>query len=104
MSKYYGKIGFGITTEVTPGVYEVQTQERAYYGDVYKISRQYDKGEGLNDNLNINNEISILADPFACSNFHAMRYIEWMDSKWKITNVTVEYPRLRLSIGGLWNG
>ena len=46
---------------------------------------------------------SIIADPFAYQNFHAMRYIEWMGAKWKITKVNVQSPRLILSVGGVYN-
>jgi hypothetical protein len=33
-----------------------------------------------------------------------MRYVEFMGTKWKITNIEVQYPRLTLSIGGEYNG
>ena len=57
----------------------------------------------LNDNINIANEISIVADPYANGNFYAMRYVVFMGAKWKITNVRVAYPRLILTIGGIYN-
>ena len=49
------------------------------------------------------NEISIVADPFARENFHRMRYVVFMGAKWKITKVEVGYPRLILTIGGLYH-
>ena len=57
----------------------------------------------INDNLNISNEFSIIADPFAYENFQNMRYIVFMGAKWKITSVEVQYPRLILTVGGVYN-
>lgn len=103
--KFYGKIGFMETVETTPGVYEEQITERNYYGDVMRVSRRYSgSSEKVNDDLDINNEISIVADAYAYQNFHALRYVEWMGAKWKVSSVTVERPRLILSVGGVYNG
>lgn len=107
MAKYYGTIGFGVTSETDPvnrpGVYEVTIEEHPYYGDVLSNNRRYERADGLNDDLNIRNEFSILADPFAIENFSAMRYLTWLGSKWKITDVKVDFPRMTLSVGGVWN-
>ena len=104
MAKYYGAIGYAETVETAPGVYEEQITERNYYGELVRNTRRLQTSDQVNDNINIANEISIIADPFATQNFHAMRYIEFMGAKWKITNVEVRYPRLILTIGGLYNG
>lgn len=103
MAKFYGTIGYGETKEIRPGVWREDITEREYYGDVLQFIRRWESGEHLNDDLNVNNKISIVADPFACQNFHTMRYVEWMEVKWKVTNVEVQYPRLILTIGGVYN-
>lgn len=103
--RFYGKVGFMQTFETAPGVYEEQITERSYYGDVLRNSRRYSgSSEKVNDDLDINNEISIVADAYAYQNFHALRYVEWMGAKWKVSSVTVERPRLILSVGGVYNG
>ncbi|MCM1224006.1 MAG: hypothetical protein NC548_57095, partial [Lachnospiraceae bacterium] len=56
-----------------------------------------------NDDISIANEISIVADPFANENFYSMRYVVFRGAKWKISNVEVQYPRLILTIGGVYN-
>lgn len=104
MAKYYGKIGFAENVEVRPGYWEEQITERPYYGDLIRNARRLQSTDQLNDDINIVNEISILADPYANQNFHAMRYIWFMGAKWKVSNVNVQYPRLILTIGGLYNG
>ena len=104
MAKWFGKIGFAETKETSPGVWTSEIIDREYYGEVLRNSRRLQASDKLNDDINISNEISIVADPFANNNFHSMKYIEFMGAKWKITNVEVKYPRLVLTIGGLYNG
>ena len=103
MAKFYGVIGYGETAETKPGTWTEQITERKYYGDLTRNSRRLQSADKLNDNLNISNEISIVADPFAYQNFHLMKYVELMGVKWKITNVEVQYPRLILTIGDVYN-
>lgn len=102
--KYYGKIGFVDTQETTPGVWEEVVTERYYYGDVTRNIAKWQSANQLNDDRNISNQISIVADPFAYEHFHKMRFIEWMGSRWKISDIEVQFPRLNLSIGGVYNG
>lgn len=103
MAKFCGVIGYVITNEIEPGVYVEEVIENEYYGDVIRNTRRLREAAKVNDDINISNQISIVADPFANNNFHAMRYIVFMGTKWKITEVEVQYPRLILSIGGLYN-
>lgn len=103
MAKFYGKVGYADTSETAPGVWTEVITEREYYGDVLRISRRLQSTDQLNDDIIIDNEFSIVADPFAYQNFHTMRYIEWMGAKWKITKVNVQSPRLILSVGGVYN-
>ena len=102
--KWCGVIGFAKKVETTPGVWADIITERSYYGDVNRVSRRLESTSQLNDNVNIANEFSIVADPFANQNFQAIRYIEFMGAKWKISNVEVQHPRLLLTAGGEWNG
>lgn len=104
MAKFYGKIGYANTVETKPGVYEEQIVERSYYGDLIRNTRRLQSADKVNDDINISNEISIVADPYATNNFHTMRYAVFMGTKWKISNVEVSYPRLILTLGGVYNG
>lgn len=103
MAKWSGQIGYGVDVEVTPGRHEIQINERRYYGDLTRNTRRYVTGEGLNDNLEIQNDISIVADEYAYQNFHSIMYVTYMGNKWKVRSVEVKHPRLILSIGGLYN-
>ena len=102
MAKYYGIVGYAMTTETSPSVWEESIVERQYYGDVLSVSKRYQNTEHVNDSIEINNRISIVADPFAFENFLYIRYVTWMGHKWKVSSVEVEYPRLIMSIGGVY--
>ena len=104
MAKFFGTIGFVEQAETAPGVWQDQITERKYYGDVLRNIRRTRSDNKVNDDINVSNEISIVADPFANQNFYSIRYVEFMGAKWKITNVEVQYPRLILTMGGLYNG
>ena len=105
MSKWHGVIGYVETVETKPGVWAPQTTERVYTGDVIRGNTRWaPSSESTNDDLNVNCQISILADPFARHHFSSMKYIEFMAAKWKITIVEPQHPRLILSIGGVYNG
>lgn len=104
MAKWFGKVGYAETIETKPGVWKEEITVREYFGDLTRNTRRLQSSANLNDNITIANEISIVADPFACQNFHAMRYAELMGTKWKISNVEVQYPRLILTLGDVYNG
>lgn len=104
MGKFFGAIGYAETKETAPGVLEEIITERNYKGDVIRNARRLENGEHLNDNVNVNNSISIVADGFAYQNIFSIRYVTWMGARWKVTNVEVQRPRLILTIGGVFNG
>ena len=103
MAKYYGSIGFCSLVETKQDVWEERWSVRKYKGDVSRNSRTLESSDKLNDDIRINNEIRIVADPYAYQNFHAIKYAEYLGTKWKVSNVTVEYPRLILTLGGVYN-
>lgn len=103
MSKFYGKVGYAETVEKVPGVWKSQIVERDYYGDTLANFRRYENNDSINGNVDINNKFSIVADPYAYQNFHNMRYVVYLGTQWKITNVEVQHPRLILTVGGLYN-
>lgn len=104
MAKFYGKLGFEQTNETSPGIYEEEIMEHNYYGELIRNTRRLEQGASINDDVTITNQISILADPFIRKNFHSLRYVTYAGSKWKVTSIEVQYPRLILSIGGEYNG
>lgn len=105
MAKWYGKIGYvSKTVELRPGVWDEEIIERAYYGDSYRNTRMLQNSGFVNDNVNVGNQISIVADPYAHNHIYDMRYAEFQGVRWKVTNVDVQLPRLILTLGGVYNG
>lgn len=104
MAKYSGKVGFGTSVESTPGVWVDEITERSYFGDVNRADRMLTEGEQLNDDLRVNNEISIVADAYASEHFFAIRYVEWAGQRWKVSHAEVRRPRLILQLGEVYNG
>jgi hypothetical protein len=105
MTKWFGKIGYSETVETRPGVWDPQSTIREYYGDVKRNTTRWSGNpDTTNDDLTVNTQISIVADPFAIDKFYSMKWIEFAGTKWKITNVEPQSPRLVLTLGGVWNG
>lgn len=104
MAKFHGNVGFAEQVKTAPGVYSERIVERECFGDVLSAFYNARTGsETTNDELTINNKISIVANDYAFQNFQFMKYVVFMGTKCEITNVEVAYPRLILSIGGVYN-
>lgn len=103
MSKFSGMIGYGMDGEIVDGVWSPEIVERHYYGDVIENIAKQDATEYLNDDIALQNQISILADPYAYQNFASIKYIEYMGVRWKVKSIRVQRPRLILTIGGVYN-
>ena len=106
MAKFFGQIGFVQTVEEPygSGIWVEKEYERDYYGDVLRKIHRWDSGQQINDDINISNEISVVSDSFADQHIPGIRYVVWNGVKWKVSSVEIEYPRLKLSVGGVYNG
>ena len=102
--KFYGEVGFVEVSEKRPGVKTLIPVEHAYSGDVLKRSIRFQNGESVNDTITPSQQISILSDPYARSHVGSIKYVKWMGTAWKITEVSVQYPRIILTLGGAYNG
>jgi hypothetical protein len=106
MAKFYGEIGFAVTVE-TPkgsGIWKETFTKKNYRGDIIRYARKLISNENVNDSVVVDNVISIVADPFANEHFFAIRYARWQGVRWKVSHVDVQYPRLNLTLGEVYNG
>lgn len=104
MAKYHGMIGFSEEYESVPGIVSERITEREFFGEV--LDNRFtirDSSETPNDELTLNKRISVIANTYAIENMHLMRYATYMGVKWKITSIDPQYPRLILSMGGVYN-
>lgn len=106
MARFFGEVGYGDSVEnpSDSGVWIDVITEAQYYGDVIRDTRKLDSGESLNDDISVNNSISIVADDFAIAHFFKIKYVRWSGVLWTVTNVEVKNPRLILSLGSVYNG
>lgn len=105
--KFHGTIGFWFNdAEVEPGRFLPHVEERpGYHGDVLRNNlRTQSVSDQQNDNLVINNRLSILSDLYLQQNWSSIRYVIWNGVRWKVTNVELNYPRIILEVGGIYNG
>lgn len=106
MAKFCGVIGYEITDESAEniGIWNPMVIERTYFGDITRNTRRLQFGDKANGDVIVSNEISIVADPFAYENFHNIRYVEFMGARRRVDAVEVQYPRLILTLGDVYNG
>lgn len=104
MAKFVGKIGYGFQVESAPGVYIDRIVERPAMGDVMWDNRRWKEEGRVNNTLYMNQAFTILADGYANSNFHNIQYILVNGTRWTVTSVEIQPPRLRLYIGSVYNG
>jgi hypothetical protein len=105
MAKFCGPIGYAIPTETRPGFWEDVIEEHTLFGDVLRDGARWSASpDSTNDDLTLNSQFSVVADPFAQNHFSNMKYIRYMGANWKITSVEPKSPRLIISVGGVYNG
>lgn len=101
--KYYGNLGFVEYEETAPGVFKETIKEYSYYGDTVRAISHWQGAEKVTDDVKLNNQISVVLDPYALENYANLRYISFMNSKWEVSAVEIQYPRLIVSFGGLYH-
>lgn len=104
MAKFHGVIGYGTTVEGAAGVWLDSIVERTYYGDVIRPARRLQEGQEVNSELTFDNSISIVADAYAAQNFANIKYVQYTGTRWVVTKVEEQRPRLILRLGGVYNG
>lgn len=104
MAKWYGKVGYIISEEVEPGVWVEKPTEREYFGDTLSDMAKWSSSSQVNDNLTVASKVSIVADPFAIQHFSSIKYVELMGTRWSVSVIEPLFPRLILTVGGVYNG
>ena len=104
MGKFYGEVGYVTTSETVPGKWKVVVTEKKYAGDLTRISRIWQSGQKINDDMNISAQVSIIADPYFQDHMHEIRYIKFNGIPWEVNTIEPNYPKYTLMIGGVYNG
>ncbi|MBO7453574.1 MAG: hypothetical protein J6U54_24835 [Clostridiales bacterium] len=98
--KVYVTVGFTVSKETRPGVWQQDITDRKYYGELSKQVNKWRTGDGVNQDADFSSQLSIVSDPFAVNNFHSIKYVEYLGVKWKVSAVEIMRPRLILTLGG----
>lgn len=109
MSRFYGKLGYATATvETKPGVWKPGTiVEKDVVGNINNNGRILETSNVVNPNIILNVKISFIADTYASNNYQTIKYVKFRDSdiKWEVKSVVnINYPRLVLTLGGVYNG
>ena len=104
MAKFFGEIGFATQVETSPGIWEDQILEKQYYGDIFREARRFSSRDEILNDINVNNQISVIADGYITDNVQNLRYVRWLGGLWKVSYVELKFPRLVLEMTGVYNG
>lgn len=99
MARYSGLIGFsGQPVETSPGVFKTQYIEHHMVGADLSQTYNAQNGSTINDNMTVSNRISIVADQFTFENSSNIKYASYMGNLWKVSEITIQRPRIILSL------
>jgi len=104
MNKWVGVIGFAVNEETAPGVWEDTITEKKLTGDIIDVRVRRSDSQDINTNVNVSAKISVVINPYLRDHLDKLRYLSYFGSYWKISDISVEFPRLVISLGGVYNG
>lgn len=104
MARFYGVIGYAIDKPISAGNMIEGIIERSYSGEIIKHHTNLVLEGKAHPDINIANSISVVSDPYAEENMDTMRYVTWKGTRWRITSVDIQRPRIILTLGGRFNG
>lgn len=111
MAKTSGVVGFAITEEKIvngkgTGVWIDTVVERVYRGELVRNTHKLSASGEVNGTLVLNKDVSIVADIYALQNYQNIVYFKFAGDEraWRVDNVEPDRPRIKLTIGGIWNG
>ena len=104
MNRFYGAVGFVADTDKGSSVWVQDPCERMYYGNVIRNRKQWEGAQQVNEDISVNNQISIVSDDYMCANMANIRYVRWGGAIWRVTSVEELRPRILLTLGGVYNG
>lgn len=102
MSRFSGTLGFVMTRESEEGVWLENIAELPAKGTIRSLYIRNDNASSVNANLRLTNEISILLDSNIQTYLETLKYVIYKGSKWEVQSIGVNYPRLTINLGGLY--
>ena len=106
MAKYSGMLGYVMPAkEDPPGIWKPSAVvEKLGRGDLIGQTINNEDVGGLSDGITVNNQLSIIMDPFVNKNLESLKYVILYGTRWEIKSMTINRPRVILTLGGVYNG
>ena len=104
MTRFSDKVGYVSQGSLVDGVQEVVVTERVYKGEVLENISSLQDGEKVNDDIRLQDRVSLIADAYGLENFSQIRFVVRMGIPWIAQTVRVERPRIIISLGGVYHG
>lgn len=105
MAKTVVLVSYCMPKEIERGVWDDQVIQISYPADITRLNSRWSANtDSTNDNISLNSQISFVADAFANQHFVFIKHVNAYGAEWKVTNVEVQYPRIILTLGGVYNG
>lgn len=101
--KFCGKIGFAISEEIRPGYYKNKIVEKIYAGDLNRSYYRNDQATSVVGDVKLNNQLSIISDNFLLNNQGRIVYVEMYGTKWTVSAVEINPPRLIIEFQNVYN-
>ncbi|RTL03877.1 hypothetical protein EKK58_11940 [Candidatus Dependentiae bacterium] len=102
--RYSGQIGYSVLTEVSPGVWDDIIEERDYIGDLVQRTERLSTDNTVNPEYQTTTSISVISDGVDKPEYFDIRYITFNGTRWAVTSVQLQPPRLVMFVGGVYNG
>lgn len=100
-------LGFvkSVQSTTSPGVWTTEAAEEPYKSDILSYNKQYDSGEKVNDDVQFRNRYSIvMKDKKSIGDYANIKYVKIGQTKLKVTALEYLYPRIILTVGGVYIG
>lgn len=104
MGKWAGILGFREPTEISPGIIDDVITELRVRGDLLSDNYRTSSSDQTERDFTIRKRISIIMSPYIQEHYSSISHISCMNALWKVTSVDVQYPRIILETGGVYNG
>lgn len=104
MARFSGLVGYGTPTETSEGVWEDVITEVKYNGDMVRNAFRREVSDAINSDITLNASVSIVADDYARGHVDAIKYVVVAGTRWIVSTVDIQSPRLILRLGGVYNG
>lgn len=105
MARFVGKVGYAVSVETAPDIWEEIIKERRYKGKYLNETFSHYSGEEVNENVSLSSRISIVADAYSFEHYSYIKYVvDSVGVYWEVNSIQLNRPRLILSTGGVYNG